>query len=977
MQTAAIQARNRRRPAGLLKRLGYHLEGPLRYLFGDDIFISYSRQDGLNYAQGIASQLAAGWAYSCRVDLWETVPGVEMPASLRRSLRWSKMLVLVGTPGAATSVNVGLEVAEFMETGGIIVPIDFENTVMDAIWYEHIHGLPLTRESSATLDLGRPSERVMMRIHDSFEYVKRSQRVRRTFRGLLALVGVVLLAGLGLLWLERQQFDALNAQQQGQQAIMLARSPGHEMMGLAKAVEVADEYLKGPIVRPDAVFGGLLFGFEAVTGSHSLIGHRGRVSNVVTLPGYRLATIATDSTVRFWNRLTWRVRVVRDQLTNCHTAVLSPDSTLLVTTSPLRVWDVRREQVVAGVEPPGEARFQAVAWSTDGRRLAAVSTRADSTGTQIWVWDVVREPGEARARLVERPVAWHDFARQPHAAYVIELAFLPDQPDQLLLSTTRGAVLGDLRQPLTHPVGSWQAPGLAAAVPAFVAVALTDKVVVMGSHDTLYVRDARTLKCRETYWVRGGAFAERLNSVGLSRDGRQVVGVFRNAVFFWDRARTSHDLPRGRIRRFEGTGFKKVTFSSNGHHFLLDNGGKSPGLWSSNIIRERILTGHIDMVTAATFSALGRRVLTASADGEVRIWNLREDLSFGQRIASTTLKQLTFTDDDNWLLGRDTTGAIQAFDLRPTGKLRAAATAKYATGSLADNQLLTVDSSGHVKVRVPDGVVIPAGALLGKVLDLQGANQGKALLALTRNGKASAVLQRYLHHEWKTYSASPFRGGVEGLLLPNGQQALVLSSAGGVALVDLEGFGGGEVLRRETPRTGRAGKPYRSLAVSSSGHFVLLRGAGGVLLLDTHQHQLYSLRGYTAGIIAAAFSADEARVVTASSDGVARVWQCRDGSFVNTCIGGEGALTAVTCGPGDWVATGANNGMIRLWNGATCQAVGVLPGHQGPITALRFTRRGDALWSAGCDGVIRQFTLDPQWYLRQARVLVQSRTQAP
>ena len=47
---------------------------PSKFLFGDDIFISYSRADGATYAAGLANELAAH-NFSCRFDLWGTEPG--------------------------------------------------------------------------------------------------------------------------------------------------------------------------------------------------------------------------------------------------------------------------------------------------------------------------------------------------------------------------------------------------------------------------------------------------------------------------------------------------------------------------------------------------------------------------------------------------------------------------------------------------------------------------------------------------------------------------------------------------------------------------------------------------------------------------------------------------------------------------------------------------------------------------------------
>ena len=45
-----------------------------RRLFGDDIFISYSRADGFSYAAALATRLAER-KLACRFDQWGTEPG--------------------------------------------------------------------------------------------------------------------------------------------------------------------------------------------------------------------------------------------------------------------------------------------------------------------------------------------------------------------------------------------------------------------------------------------------------------------------------------------------------------------------------------------------------------------------------------------------------------------------------------------------------------------------------------------------------------------------------------------------------------------------------------------------------------------------------------------------------------------------------------------------------------------------------------
>src|SRR5215469_13028849 len=172
------------------------LEYPLRFLFGDDIFVSYSRADGITYAEGLASELAKR-NFSCRVDLWETVPGAELPWSLKRALRWSKMLVLIGTSRALESPHVGFEIREFLRTSGVVIPIGFGDAIQDATWFPEIRGLPITSETEPTaLMTGKPSLAVLSRIENSVKFRRRNRRIRDL--SAVAFVVLVLLIALSL-----------------------------------------------------------------------------------------------------------------------------------------------------------------------------------------------------------------------------------------------------------------------------------------------------------------------------------------------------------------------------------------------------------------------------------------------------------------------------------------------------------------------------------------------------------------------------------------------------------------------------------------------------------------------------------------------------------------------------------------------------------------------------------------------------------
>jgi WD40 repeat protein len=181
-----------------------------RFLWGDDIFISYSRADGINYAAAIANELAKK-EFSCRVDLWETTPGVEMPPALIRSLARSRMFVLVATEHAAASVHVAAEVRQFLKTGGSMIVIT-AGDLNQAVWYPLIAGLPLSQEDTQALAAGTPSPEILTRIVNSFGYTKRNRRVRQAFWATAMAVLVITGVGSAIVEVKRRQASAASAE---------------------------------------------------------------------------------------------------------------------------------------------------------------------------------------------------------------------------------------------------------------------------------------------------------------------------------------------------------------------------------------------------------------------------------------------------------------------------------------------------------------------------------------------------------------------------------------------------------------------------------------------------------------------------------------------------------------------------------------------------------------------------------------------
>jgi len=208
-----------------------------RYIWGDDIFISYSRSDGASYAAGLAAALAAR-KYSCKLDQWGTHPGKEMPDALIRALRRSHILVLVGSPGAARSDAVRQEVMQFLKTKRMVVPIDFGGAIRETAWWPSVQGLPWSTEPVSALDTGEPGSATISRIENTHTYTRRDQRLRRTAFATAAVLAVLLLsaAAAGLI-ATRQAKNALSATQ----AADSARAEALQQASIAKTQRAAAE----------------------------------------------------------------------------------------------------------------------------------------------------------------------------------------------------------------------------------------------------------------------------------------------------------------------------------------------------------------------------------------------------------------------------------------------------------------------------------------------------------------------------------------------------------------------------------------------------------------------------------------------------------------------------------------------------------------------------------------------------------------
>jgi len=196
----------------------------MRFLFGDDIFISYSRRDGAKYAAALANELSKpGNDYSCFLDQWGASAANELSKPVLRAIERSSVLVLIGTAGAAGSQLVQQEVTLFSRKKWLrslrpVLPINIDDALSAVSWTEltGLHRVPETDEARSD---GVPSQSVIKLIADSYSYTKRAQRTRwLSIVALILLISSVVVGSFAAYQARRANAEARRANAESQRA---------------------------------------------------------------------------------------------------------------------------------------------------------------------------------------------------------------------------------------------------------------------------------------------------------------------------------------------------------------------------------------------------------------------------------------------------------------------------------------------------------------------------------------------------------------------------------------------------------------------------------------------------------------------------------------------------------------------------------------------------------------------------------------
>jgi WD40 repeat protein len=546
-----------------------------------------------------------------------------------------------------------------------------------------------------------------------------------------------------------------------------------------------------------------------------------------------------------------------------------------------------------------------------------------------------------------------------HDGPVIGAAFSPDGTRVITASGDRTARVWDIATATQLAVLSGHSNGL------FTAEFSPDgqRIVTASVDRTARIWDAATGK---PLAVLAGHDGEVYTAV-FSPDGRYVLTASEDGTArIWDAATAK---PLAFVAR-ENDAVLGAAFSPDGRRVVTASSNQVARVWDVATAKSiAVLAGHESFVQTPDFAPDGRRIVTASGDKTARIW----DAATGKSIAilaghGDMVLSAAFSPDGRRIVTSSEDGTARIWDAvtaKPLAVLsghrapvRMAAFSpdgrRIVTASLDETaQIWSTESGMQLAVLsdlgdfVTDATYSPDGRRIA-IASLSDAQTGRIVDAVT-----ARQIIGLSGHEKAVRSIAFSRDGRRIVTASNDRTARIWDAASGEQLVVLAGHGEGVAADDEAGNV-------RSAVFSPDGRRIVTASNDRTARIwnsDTGK-QLAKL-AHEEPIRTAAFSPDGRRIVTASADQTARIWDADAARPLRVLSGHADMVWAASFSPdGRRVLTASFDKTARVWAAESAKQLAVLSGHEDAIWSAAWSPDGHRIVTASFDRTARLWDAD-------------------
>jgi WD40 repeat protein/class 3 adenylate cyclase len=581
------------------------------------------------------------------------------------------------------------------------------------------------------------------------------------------------------------------------------------------------------------------------------------------------------------------------------------------------VWETRTGKRLLGLRLPAgrPGVINAIAFSPEGKLLA--TTVSDGT---VLLWD------GATGR--------HLRLLQGHRGPALSPAFSPD--GKLLATTSEDGTVrlwnvaaGTEVQVLKGPPGESFYRQETLLRPAF---SPDGSRLTSGGWPSTPVWDVATGKIAVLLPGSGG-FESETAAAAFSPDGRRILtGNYKGVAQIWD---ASSGKPRTTFSGHVGE-LLTVAFSPDGDHIATAASDATARIWNT-ATGEHILTlaGHNVGIQEVMFTPDGDRLLTGGADGTARVWDI------------------TPTGGRDWLTVPGPSLRLGGVSFSPDG--RSVAVPEQFTGvTIRDVEtgakirtLKGYDATITSMAFTPDGSRLAAGSGSGqgdpradRTVAVWDVETGDVVMTLTGHGDQTSAVA--VSPDGRRFATGSYDGTIRVWDAATGDEQHKLEIGASSYAVAFSPDG-------------------RFLVSGNDAEKVLTIWAGDSL------EPLGELRGHADIIQDVAFLSDR-KVVTASWDGTAKVWDLESRRELTTLRGHSGPVVGVAVSPDKTrIATASIDGTTKLWDARTGREVLTLFGHVRIVHSVDISSDGRLLATASGDGTVALHLLAIEELRRLAR----------